>query len=151
MAYTRTQIMNQLASVVFSAKQSDGVTPMFVTTGRRLLTFEQCPQQSQPAAFLLKDHETRLQNPTKGVLSKLEYNVRLIIYTYCSDPASTPANILDQCLDAVDAVLKPPPGQQFNTLGGYCFYCVVNGKVDIAPGDDDHQGLAVVPLLLLIP
>ena len=70
------------------------------------------------------------------------------------DTDIAPAVILNNALDALDDVLKPTGRDAlFNrqTLGGLVSHCFVDGTVMKDAGDFDQQGVAVVPLKILLP
>lgn len=70
-----------------------------------------------------------------------------------ADPAATPAGVNNAILDAIEAVLAPPPFavDERQMLGGLVHHCFIDGKVFKDPGDLDGQALMIVPIKLLVP
>jgi hypothetical protein len=62
-----------------------------------------------------------------------------------------PTERLNDYLDALEAVLRPAPGQPTQTLGGLVHHCFIDGEILKVPGDDDGQGMAVIRITILVP
>lgn len=95
-----------------------------------------------------------------GPLRTLE--ITLELYAKIPDVFGTPgvpdkttsgSSVLNPLIDAVEAALQPPAGDELQTLGGLVFDCRLEGAVIKVMGDEDPSGLcgALVPVRILIP
>lgn len=149
---TRAQVTEALANALFSATLADGVTSAFVTSYPRLVSWDNISPSNQPAICLARMQDRRIQQPPQGLKSKLFMYYAAVVYVYTADLSITPSEQLDTCLDAIDRALQPDDlNRNVFTLGGLVYRCWVEGTTDIAPGDEDHQGMAVVPIVVLVP
>ena len=124
----------------------------FATAGRRNRDPESIPT-SQTPALLLVEHSEKYIVQAIPLPSKRTINLRAIIYTDVgNDDNAIPATVVNNCLDAIDAALKPDDLQsQRCTLGGLAYSAKIEGDVVKAPGDVTGKGLAIVPIQILIP
>ena len=126
------------------AMQADGVTKV----GRRLKLWTDVPLQ--PACFLVghteQDNYTNEITPSKTTIEGMLY-----VYLKTSDPTCIPATDLNNILDGIDAAIAPSPATGKQTLGGLVSHCRRDGKVMLDPGDLDGQGLALIPIKILVP
>jgi hypothetical protein len=122
----------------------------FAATGRRLKIWTEVA--IQPACFLYEHGEMRTHQSSN--LPKDGLNVDIYVYVKTGDPNAVPATLLDNALDAIDAALAPTGADKIRnrqTLGGLVEHCFVDGRVVKDPGDLDGQGVAVVPIVILVP
>jgi hypothetical protein len=84
-------------------------------------------------------------------LLKIIYGVTLFVYTDVGmDPDVVPSIVMNNCLDAIDAVLVPDYNECC-TLGRLVSSVRIVGDIIKVPGDLDGKGLAVIPLQILLP
>lgn len=126
------------------AVQADGVTKV----GRRLKVWTEVPLQ--PACFLTGHVE---QDVYKSELTPSLTTIEGMIYVYfkTTDPTCIPAIDLNNILDGIDAAIAPSIVTGKQTLGGLVSHCRRDGKVMLDPGDLDGQGLALIPIKILVP
>lgn len=123
----------------------------FVTKGRRFKLWTEVPASAKPALFLMERGEDYVRD-SEAVPAKVTLNVDLFIYTSVGkDPNTIPGQQLNQLLDAIDAALAPEPVTGKQTLGGLVSHCWIEGNVMKDTGDMDGDGLAVIPVKILVP
>ena len=149
---TREQAMNALYALLLPLSQ--GGNPSFVTISRRLAHWTQCP--TQPALYLYEKPEThKRQNPASLTARMLEADIFIYI-NVGEDASAVPVTQLNALLDLIDpssgGVLKPDVlDQNRQTLGGVVYDCWIEGQIIKVPGDMDGQGIAVIPVKILLP
>lgn len=155
MSYTtREQAMTALYNLLLPLSQ--GGNPSFKTISRRLQHWTQVDAGQQPALFLYEKPEThKRQTPAALAMRMLEADI--FIYINVGLDANTiPVTILNPLLDLIDpnsgGVLKPDDRvQNRQTLGGVVYDCWIEGQLIKVPGDMDGQGIAVIPVKILLP
>jgi hypothetical protein len=136
-----------LSSVTFAAT-SDGFTS-FQTTSRKLKLWSDVPQQ--PALYMA-EHAENLAYQSENLPSKTTIDVDVYVYFKPVATDDNPGSIdLNNILDGIDAALAPSIATGKQTLGGLISHCRIEGKVLKDPGDIDGQGLAVIPIKILVP
>ena len=151
MTATREQAMVALFNTLKSATMADNVTPAFKLASRRIKLWGDVPAQQQPALFLIETHETRMQQPPQGMPSKLLMKASAVVYTSTPD-TGIPSTAMNLALDSIERALKPDDlSRNVFTLGGIVYRCWVEGNIIKTPGDLDGQGMAIVPILMLLP
>jgi len=126
-----------------------GAAP-FATASRRLALWSSVASSDKPALFVTERSEnyTRV---SEAVPQMVTINVDITIYTDAGkDQSSVPAITLNSLIDAVDAAIAPNPLTGLQTLGGLVSHCWIEGKVLRDSGDLDGDGVAVVPVRILI-
>jgi hypothetical protein len=137
---------NGAAPATTWAYQADGVTKV----GRRLKLWSDVPAAQQPACFLTGHVETdAFKSELTPGLTTLEGTIYVYIKT--NDAMCIPAIDLNSILDGIDAVMAPSPVTGKQTLGGLVSHCRRDGKIMLDPGDLDGQGLAIIPIKILVP
>ena len=58
---------------------------------------------------------------------------------------------MNNLIDAVEDALDPAPLYQNQTLGGIVSHCWFEGDVMKEPGDLDGDGIAIIPIKILVP
>lgn len=128
-------------------------TGTFTTASRKFKMWSDVTPQERPALYLLNMAEDRVQDG-EHIQALITMEVSVFIYTFSdkSDPEVIPSVQMSTLLDAVDKALTPSPlmGNKL-TLGGLVSHCWIEGKTLIVPGDLEGDGLAVIPLKILIP
>lgn len=125
--------------------------PGFKFFSRRMKMWTDVPDAQKPCLIMFTPTEqwvsTGLQNPQKTTL-----DVTLFIYTIDGrDPNAVPIIPMNNLCDAVGSVLLPSPVYQNQTLGGLVSNCWIEGEVYKEPGDLDGDGLAMIPVKILVP
>ena len=123
----------------------------FKTKSRRLKLWSDVNAADKPALFLAQRGQTYVQGSTAAP-QKVTLKADILIYTNAGkDPNVIPATTLNGLVDAVDAALSGSVITGNQTLGGLVAHCWIEGEVMIDPGDIDGDGLAVIPVRILIP
>jgi hypothetical protein len=139
---TRNDIMQALLAQV---------TPpgVFQTTGRRLIYWTDC--DAQPALFVrhMKDHYDR--GPTR-LPARVTVECEVWIYARTGeDPQVTPDVALNDLVDLVEQQLRPAANREAQTLGGLVTHAWIAGTIEYEPGDIFAQGIAILPVMILVP
>lgn len=142
MPATRNQIMEALLALL---------SPGFTTASRRNRAPDTIAIEDTPALMLVEHSENHVraapQAPAKRTLE-----VRAIVYNDVGDDADAiPSADINDRLDAIEAALVASPATGKCTLGGLVESVVIEGEIVKAPGDISGKGLAVVPILIVIP
>jgi len=152
MTVAREQVMAALFTALSNAVYSDGTSPVFNSVSRKLKLWGEVPHDQQPAMFLVDTHETRTQQPPQGLPSKLLMRTAAIIYVSTTNSEDVPSVQMNLVLDAVDKVFLPDDLiRNVFTLGGLVHYCRIEGNIAKTPGDLDGQGMAVIPINVMLP
>jgi hypothetical protein len=140
----REAIVSALFSLVSNAAP-------FVTAGRRLKLWGDVPPSDKPALFLVERGDTYAR-ASEAVPEVVTMQLEIYIYTDAGDdPTVVPASTLNPLLDAVDTALAPGKLTGLQTLGGLVSHCWIEGKLMKDAGDLDGDGVAVIPVRILVP
>lgn len=146
MAYvTREQILEALFSLVSLS------SPAFITKSRRLRLWGDVDPADRPALFQFERAGDLYEGAIRGTPPKRTYQVEIFIYTDARG-VDVPASILNPLIDAIDIALMPDnklTGKQ--TLGGLVEHVYIDGRIIKEPGDLDNDGLALIPVKILVP
>jgi hypothetical protein len=127
-----------------------GAAP-FVTASRRMRLWSDVPSSDKPAIFMTEHGENYLR-ASEAVPEAVTIDVDLYIYIDAGkDQSIVPSSILNPLIDAVDTALKPNILTGLQTLGGLVSHCWIEGKILKDPGDLDGDGVAVIPIKILVP
>jgi hypothetical protein len=119
--------------------------PGLNTKSRRLLHWDDVPAANQPALFVVQAGEVATRK--KGVPATWTLRVEVYLYVQAgNDRDATPATVLNDLLDAVEASLVPEPGVGAQTLGGLCRDCAISGDIETDEGLFGGQAVAIVPI-----
>ena len=128
------------------------------TVGSSIATYSRRPQlwndtTPMPALYMGQTKETITYSGdnTATALMVLEFPITLYVNAGL-DPNVTPDTLINNLLDAIDAVLAPlpyPPNQQ--NLGGVCAYARRDGEMIRIPGYLDGQGGVYFTVRVLVP
>ena len=142
---SRNQILDALLA------KFQGIAAWGRQPSRKFKMWNDIPKGERPALFLVHDEEQRSQ-PAEGTPPYITMTVTIFIYTW-SDPQSTdvPSVVIEDVLDAVDKALAPSPLIGRQTLDGLVSHCWIEGQTRVVPGDLEGDGLAVIPIKVLIP
>lgn len=122
----------------------------FLTASRELQIFSDV--KDQPGLFLVDRAESYPGRAT-GMPTVVIFDAEA--WVYINTPPLGPA--LNTLLDAIDTVLAPTPVfngvllQNTQTLGGLVQHCWIEGTVEKAFSHKQRQGIAVVPIRMLVP
>ncbi|MCE9561889.1 MAG: hypothetical protein K8U57_07530 [Planctomycetes bacterium] len=122
----------------------------FATTGRRVKIWTDVKPAQRPALFLAERAQTYLRN-SEAVPARVTLNAELYIYTDAKDPNVIGSTQLNNLLDAIDVALAPSPVTGKQTLDGLVSHCWIEGDIFFDPGDVDGDGMAIIPLKILVP
>ena len=138
-------------AALFSCLQAGGGSSgtEFLTTGRRLIPWSQVPEQ--PAMFLRRVGVTD-EGHDPFTTTTLECEV----WIYCNDGQDQDA-IPDSGLTALEQMIRDSiapgisDGDGRFTLGGLAYWCRIEGKSIVSPGDLDGQAIARIPIRITLP
>lgn len=151
----RDQIMLALEILLINATLlGDGISPkVFVTASRKFRAWKDVKPPEKPAVFLTKPLESHERSgaglPDKNILQCYAY-----VYTAVSvkDGTVTPDEVMNPLIQAVEMALKPDdPISNRCTLGGLVYQCRVETELKNDVGDLDGEGVARIPIWVMIP
>jgi hypothetical protein len=123
----------------------------FKTSSRRLKLWSDVNAADKPAVFVAQRGEKYVQG-SDATPQKVTLKADIFIYTNAGkDPNVIPATILNNLVDAVNAAIAESPVTGRQTLGGLVSHCWIEGDAMIDPGDIDGDGVAILPVRILIP
>ena len=123
----------------------------FVTSSRRLKLWSSLSAGEKPAVFLVERSDAYVRG-SEAVPEMVTMHAELFIYTDAGqDQSVIPSTILNNLIDAVDDALKADALTGKQTLGGLVSHCWIEGRVMKDAGDLDGQGVAVIPIKILVP
>jgi hypothetical protein len=123
----------------------------FATASRRLQLWSSVPSSEKPALFLAERSDTYARS-SEALPEAVTMEVDIYLYTDGGkDQSIVPASILNPLIDAIDTALAPSPLTGLQTLGGLVSHCWIEGKIMKDPGDLDGDGVAVIPVKILVP
>lgn len=121
------------------------------TPARRVRLWTDVPTEQRPAAFQFEGHD-EVWDWSNSANPKATFEASIFIYTSAPDPV-VGATELNQVLNAVTTSLLPTgrdltAGRQ--TLGGLVHTARIQGSVMRVPGDIDGDGMAIVPVRMIV-
>lgn len=122
------------------------------TSSLKFVMWDNLDASLKPAIFVVCTSEERVQGG-EHVPPLLTLKFEVFIYTF-TEPTSDvlPMQVMSDILDAVDQALAPSPLAAFKqTLGNLVSHCWIEGTTRVVSGDLDGQGLAIIPVNVLIP
>jgi hypothetical protein len=123
----------------------------FVTASRRLQLWSGMASTDKPAIFLCERSENYTR-ASEAVPEAVTINVDIYIYTDAGkDQSLVPITTLNNLIDAVDTALAPNYLTGLQTLGGLVSHCWIEGKIMKDAGDLDGDGIAIIPIKILVP
>ena len=120
--------------------------PDFVPTGRRVKHWSQVSEQ--PALFLRRTGALDHYNGSMPITT-----MDCEIWIYCNagqNPDIAPDEVLTTLENQVRASLAPDDQMRF-TIGGLVYWCRIEGKSNISPGDQGPQAIARLPIRITLP
>jgi hypothetical protein len=148
---TREEVFLALFAKLNTATLADGVTPAFVFSSRKLVLWADCPMEKRPAMYLT-ERETNYRSGPTG-LSIRTLTALVFIYTNAkqADDSNSGSKILNPLVDAVQEVMKPNTYDGRLDLGGLVHTAYIDGDLFFDPGDIDGDGMAIIPIKILMP
>lgn len=121
-------------------------TPGFVTTGRKLLHWNDVQPHQQPALFQAQKRETATQSTGRPTV----WGGAVDLYVYANTAgAVSPGTVLNPLLDAIDALFEHHPARGPQTLGGLVQWCRIEGTIETSEGTLGDQEVAIIPIRFL--
>jgi hypothetical protein len=143
---------NEVSLALFELlKTADG----FQTSSRRFQTFDQIAQAAKPALYVIDYKEEHMKRDlVTPAVRILYFDVYIFIFT--GDPKKTPIDLLNTLIERIDpvsnGVLKPDNAvTNRQTLGNLCYNVYIDGEIVKVPGDLDGQGVAIIPVKVVLP
>lgn len=140
----REPIYAALFTLIQKMKIEGMATPSF---SRRYQHWDQVDVMAAPAIFQ-QQYEEEAQQQEMG-LTKWQNTVNLWIYFDASNNNAIPDQTYNNIMDAVEAVLTPPPPQRKQTLGGLVTHVWIDGKVPYSDGALDNKAVFLVQIKVL--
>ena len=142
-----------LGSTITWTDPVSGQTIIPQSSGRRLKAFQDINGADFPAFFQIEGDERVTQK------SNLPYKVTMsaawVFYHHTGlDKTVSGSQTNNVIVDAVFTALAPLGGDLMNarqTLGGLVYHTWIDAKVFKDPGDEDGQGVVIVPISILLP
>jgi len=142
--------MNREAIISALFSLASGAAP-FATASRRLRLWSSVAPSEKPALFLAERSDTYARG-NEAVPEIVTMDLEIYIYIDAGkDESVVPASTLNPLLDAIDAALAPSRLTGLQTLGGLVSHCWIEGKILKDAGDLDGDGVAVIPVRILVP
>lgn len=150
-----------LSNSVTSGVQVSFTGQTFKTTSRKFQLWSEVPNEERPFLCFLDKPEVHKHNGI-GQPPTVYLDFLIFIYTFSgvsdSKDGPPPISTLNPILDAlINIALAPPLMSLRQTLGNdhngnpYCADCYVEGNVHKNGGDLGGQGIALVPIRIMIP
>lgn len=122
---------------------------VFKTVSRRLAHWNDVPAEQQPYLGIAQVNETG--DYAAGRTE--QWHLRLVLYIYVNEPnpEGAPSILLNQAMDAVNAVFTPD-NHNVNacTFGGLVHYARIDGTTETDEGTLGPQAVARVPVEMLV-
>lgn len=154
-ALTREAILTALYGLITPLVVANNASPTtgqpFRYSSRRMQLWSDVPAANKPAIFLSEgpenDEREELSEPNQQRLSAFIW-----IYTDVGkDESIVPATVMNNLIDTVRTAIKPSPLTGVQTLGNLVIDVSVIGKTLKDPGDLDGNGVARIPLRIIVP
>jgi hypothetical protein len=139
----------QIITALFTKIQTVMGTSIRTYT-RRLKLWDQVPKEQRPYLALVEHREDYTPTP-RGIDSRNLLHCMVYIYIDAHDQTVIGGSVINNLLDTLDGVFSGLSGVGVETLGGLVNRVWINGPVFKDPGDLDGDGLAIVPIQILIP
>lgn len=122
------------------------------TWSRKVKTPTNVAPEERPAIFLFNDSDNQVWPAGEGgpALITLECRVLIYVWSIVQDIPPPSAN-LNMAVRAFRSALAPPPLIMRQSLGGVCQHCWIEGRTIKIPGDISGDGVAIVPVRILLP
>lgn len=126
-------------------------TPAFLTSTRKLATWEGVAPEEQPA--LLMRQVTEHANYKKGLPTIWTCEIALCLYVHTSAQNVAdvvPAQLLNPLVDLIEAAIKVDDLVNHSaTLGGLVSHCAISGDIQFFEGTQGDEAVVLVPIQFL--
>lgn len=144
---TREQVETAFA-LMFKPLTDKGLVK---TVSRRFRFWDQVPAGDKPCMFITKFEEEN-KVPTNATPNIQSFLMAIWIYTDAGqDQSVIPMTAINTILDNVTSMFKGSPVFGNVTLNGLVSDVRVNGNIKISDGSVDGNGVAFVPVKILLP
>jgi hypothetical protein len=151
MSPTRNQVFTALFALTASLEIDAGGT-LFALRSRKFKAWSAVPADQQPALFQTEHTEQSTQRTGMDAARRFHASWTVYLRSDDSDPLDLGTVKLNDCLDAIEnAFAGATDLQGKQTLGGLVYHAYIDGQIIKIPGDEDGQGMLVVPITLLVP
>lgn len=116
---------------------------------RKFKMWTDVPTNERPQLHILEQDEN-IEQSFNVTPSKTTLKLSLFLYTTTTDDAPGIVEI-NNLLDVIDAALAPVPVINVQNLGGIVANCYIKGKIIKEAGELDGDGMAIIPIEILIP
>jgi hypothetical protein len=129
--------------------------PGLITKSRRPLHWSAVPREQQPALFMGAGDQDPTNDPS-GVPVVWTLKAQIYLYVQSPDPSVPPSIVLNGYLDQLEKMVGPqanpgPWGQGFQqTLGGLVKHVWIDGAITTSGDLLGDQGIAIIPLSILV-
>ena len=121
----------------------------FNTTSRRLVVWDDVPQDLQPALFQNQKKEIPTGQP--GLNQVWTLTVDIFIYAHnMGDKSTAPSTIINPLIDAVQNAIAPDPVTNKQTLGGLVQHAGIEGSIVTDEGVLGDQAVAIIPISIKV-
>jgi hypothetical protein len=122
----------------------------FASRSRRLRHWSDVAPAEQPALFMSEGGGHAAVNAL-GAPIIWTLAAEFYIYAHCSDPYTSPAQLLNPLLDALDRALSPSAASGIQNLGlpTMVQHAYIVGKIETDEGVLGDQAVAIVPVEIL--
>ena len=130
---------------------SSALVGMFVTMARLLEHIDNTAVEQMPALYMMQQGET-WERMGKGIPAKRTLSAALFIYIATTKGSGVlPTTLLNNAVDAIDALFNSPPGCVI-TLGGLVEHVyLAEGEVRYYEGLLQNKSPVVIPIRILVP
>jgi len=120
----------------------------FNTVSRQLKAWADVAQPDQPALFMAQGKQVA-ESTADNMPTRWKLMADLYVYVRNDDPAlALSCTTLNDLVDAIEAVLRPTPGYERQTLGGVVEHCRIAGDIETDEGVLGAQAVAIIPIEL---
>jgi hypothetical protein len=136
-------------SALFALLQGLKAAAAVKTCDRRVRLIDEMSPPELPALFMAVSHQGHRRKEGLPAVRSL----KALVFLYAENPDSaTAAGVqLNGLLDALDAALEPPAGQETQTLGGVVHHARIEGEIEVYEGVLGQRAAAIVPVVMLVP
>jgi hypothetical protein len=144
---------DQAYAALFALVSAPTVWSWAAPPQRRVQLWKTVDVGQRPTLFQYEGGEDSYVWKDAGKVVTRTVNARIFIYTDATDKSLIASTPLNNIVDAVEAVIAPPLGDDgsgLQTLGGLVYQARI-AKVDRTPGDLDGDGIAIIDVEIILP
>jgi hypothetical protein len=123
--------------------------PGVVTCSRRLQNAQDMQPEQMPAAFQLQGEQNLVFKGSTPPVNT--WDATWFLYSYDSDPTTTPTTQLNAMVEAALASLAPLGAFDKQSLGGLVEFAAVTGKIQVFEGVLGNIAIAILPITIVLP